>query len=160
MILTAIQEDYLEVIYHLGQDSDGVRTSDVADRLGCRMPTVSRTVQKMVDMGLVHHKSRGLIRLTKLGESTAENIAHRHRDTVKFLRQILGMTEAQAEADACQIEHGLSPLAAQRLHEFLEYVAMLSDDKRRIISEFARHASESAVDFPHLKHNKSAGWRG
>lgn len=160
MTLTAIQEDYLEVIYHLGKDSNGVRTSEVADRLGCRMPTVSRTVQKMVEMGLVHHKSRGLIRLTDLGMSTAENIAHRHKDIVAFLRQILGMTSDQAEADACQIEHGLSPLAAQRLHDFLEYVATLGHDDRRVISEFARHASQSAIDFPHLKRSKSAGWRG
>ncbi|MBD3297652.1 MAG: helix-turn-helix domain-containing protein [candidate division Zixibacteria bacterium] len=160
MTLTAIQEDYLEVIYHLGKDSDGVRTSEVAARLGCRMPTVSRTVQKMVEMGLVHHKSRGLIRLTDLGMSTAENIAHRHKDIVTFLRQILGMTANQAEADACQIEHGLSPLAAQRLHEFLEYVKDLSEREQSVITKFARIAGSTITDFPHLLETKVAGWRG
>ena len=160
MMLTAIQEDYLEVIYHLSQDAEGVRTSIVADRLGCRMPTVSRTVQKMVDMGLVNHKSRGLIRLTELGRSTAEDIAHRHKDTVSFLTQILGLTAEQAEADACQVEHGLSPFAAQRLHEFLEYVKGLGKLERAVITKFARTATSTITDFPHLLENKVAGWRG
>jgi len=162
MTLTAIQEDYLEVIYHLSNkgETDGVRTSEVADRLSCRMPTVSRTVQKMVEMGLVNHESRGLIRLTELGRSTAEDIAHRHKDTVAFLTRILGLSDDQAEADACQIEHGLSPLAAQRLHEFLEYIKDLDEFERAIITKFARTASSKVIDFPHLLENKVAGWRG
>ena len=160
MTLTAIQEDYLEVIYHLSPHGEGVRTTDIADRLGCRLPTVSRTVQKMAEMELVEHETRGLIRLTELGRSTAEDIAHRHKDTVAFLTRILGMSEDQAERDACQIEHGLSPLAAQRLHEFLEYVNELDEFERRIITKFARSASSTVTDFPHLLETKTAGWRG
>ena len=64
----------------------------------------SDLVQRMAEKGLVEHESRGLVSLTSEGRSTAENIAHRHSDTVVFLMQILGLTAEQAEADACQIE--------------------------------------------------------
>ena len=160
MILTAIQEDYLEVIHDLSSEDDGVRTTDIAERLGCRLPTVSRTVHKMAGMGLVEHESRGLVILTDKGRSTAHDIAHRHSDTVAFLRKILGLPEEQAERDACKIEHGLSPLAAQRLHEFLVHFNQLDDRRRDTITEFARSASPTASDFLHLPNGKVAGWRG
>jgi DtxR family Mn-dependent transcriptional regulator len=159
MNLTAIQEDYLEVIHDLVSETPGVRTTDIAERLGCRLPTVTRTVQKMADLGLVKHKSRGLIHLTEQGRSTARDIAHRHSDTVAFLVKVLGLTEQQAQRDACMIEHGLSPLAAQRLHEFLEYFNELDKPRRAIITGFARNASATPEDFRYLPDGKTAGWR-
>jgi Mn-dependent DtxR family transcriptional regulator len=160
MALTANQEDYLEAIWELSPSGEGARTTDIAERLGCRLPTVSRTVRKLAEIGMVEHESRGLVRLTPQGRSTAADIAHRHRDTEIFLIKILGLTRSQAQRDARQIEHGLSPIAAQRLHEFLEYVERLSPRDRKVLTEFARTASLTAVDFPNLMEGKSAGWRG
>ncbi len=160
MTITPIQEDYLEIIYRLALDAGGVRTTDIAERLGCKLPTVTRTVRRMAAAGFVEHESRGLIRLTDAGRMAAENLAHRHADTVTFLVHVLGLTEKEAEIDACQVEHGLSPLAAQRLHEFLEYVNQLPPDRREMITRFARGASHSTPDFAHLPTGRTAGWRG
>lgn len=161
MNLTPTQEDYLEMIWRLSDaDSVGVRTTDLADRLDCRLPTVTRTVRKMVDGGFVRHESRGLIHLTTKGKQSAAHIAHRHSDAFAFLTQILGLSARQAEADACQIEHGLSPLAAQRLHEFLEYVNTLNENDRAMISRFATKRSNRVTAFSHLPNGKTAGWRG
>lgn len=160
MSITPIQEDYLEAIYRLSLDSAGVRTTDLAERLACRLPTVTRTVRRMAAAGFVAHESRGLIRLTESGQKAAENLTHRHADTVTFLTEILGMSASEAEVDACQVEHGLSPLAAQRLHEFLEYVAQLPKEQREVMTKFARHTSLSTPDFEHLPTGRTAGWRG
>ncbi len=160
MAITPIQEDYLEAIYRLSLDAAGVRTTDLADRLACKLPTVTRTVRRMAQAGFIEHESRGLIRLTPMGLRAAENLTHRHADTVTFLTEILGMTVDDAEVDACQIEHGLSPLAAQRLHEFLEYVGQLTPSQREVITQFARNASLSTPDFAHLPAGRTAGWRG
>lgn len=160
MTITPIQEDYLEAIYRLSLDSAGVRTTDLAERLACKLPTVTRTVRRMAQAGFVEHESRGLIRLTDSGRKAAQNLAHRHADTVTFLVDILGMTANEAETCACQVEHGLSPLAAQRLHEFLEYINELTPQAREVITQFARSASLSTPDFEHLPAGRSAGWRG
>jgi DtxR family Mn-dependent transcriptional regulator len=160
MTLTPIQEDYLETIYRLSADSVGVRTTDIADRLGCRLPTVTRTVRKMVQAGYLEHESRGLVRLTPFGLRAAENLTHRHADTVRFLTTVLGLSSDDAEVDACQIEHGLSPAASQRLHEFLEYIATLSPSVREAIASFAQKTSLGISEFAHLPAARSAGWRG
>lgn len=159
MRATPVQEDYLEVIYRLGAAGGGARTTDIAFALGCRLPTVSRSVRKMAAMGLVRHETRGLIGLTGKGRATAENIAHRHADTVDFLVRVLGLTRRQAETDACKVEHGLSPLAAQRLHDFLEYVDRLEPSARKVIMGFARRASTTHTDFRFLSTGKGVGWR-
>ena len=160
MILSAIQEDYLEAIYRLSRGNQGVRSTDIAERLGCRLPTVTRTVRKLAEMKLIEHESRGLVALTRRGLLAAEEITHRHADSVAFLVNILGLSKEKAEEDACQIEHGLSPLAAQRLHEFLEYIENLDERDRKVIDEFARRVSSTASDFEHLPKSKTAGWRG
>lgn len=159
MRLTATQEDYLETIYWLGKSNPGVRITDIAKRLGCRQPTVTRAVRKLVAMKLIKHESYGLVSLSRTGQSTAENIAHRHADIVTFLTTILKLSRKQAEEDACQIEHGFSPLAAQRLHEFLEYVDNLDMQDHKVINKFLRRVSSTTADFPHLLTVKSAGWR-
>jgi DtxR family Mn-dependent transcriptional regulator len=161
MPITPIQEDYLEIIFGLALESGaGVRTTDIAERLGCKLPTVTRTIRKMVQAGFVEHETRGLIRLTQSGRRAAQDLAHRHADTVTFLVGVLGLTREEAEVDACQVEHGLSPLAAQRLHEFLEHVQSLDENQRDVITRFARKRSIKVTDFAHLPAGRTAGWRG
>lgn len=160
MKLTAVQEDYLEIIYKLSNSKLGVRVTDIAETLGCRLPTVTRTVRRLSAMKFIEHESRGLVSLTRKGKLMAENIAHRHADTVTFLTTILKLSKEQAEKDACQIEHGLSPLAAQRLHEFLEFINNLDEQDRKVINKFLRRVSSTSSDFPHLRTSKTAGWRG
>ena len=161
MPLTPAQEDYLATIYRLDQPrGSGVRTKDIAERLGCRPPTVTRTLRRMAALGYVDHQTRGLVRLTAKGKRAAEELAHRHRDTISFLTRVLGVDEAQAQVDACRIEHGLSPLASQRLHEFLNYIDGLGAPGREMIEEFAQRRSETAPDFAHLPKRIPSGRHG
>lgn len=156
-MLTSTHEDYIELVYR-GQQThpEGVRITDLADELGCRMPTVTRTVQNLVEEGYIAHESRGLVRLTEKGGVMARDIAHRHDDVIAFLELILGLNREQAEIDACLLEHGLSPLAAERLDAFLNYVEKLPAHSRKSMREAVRRKSGS---FKNLVDIKSHGWR-
>ena len=161
MKLSAAQQDYLEVIYRL-EESHGtgsVRISDIAEQLGTRLPTVSRTVARLTQAGLLAHVSRGAVSLTADGKRAAAEVAHRHDDLTIFFRDILGLDSDEAESNACQLEHGLSNKAAQRLHEFLDYLEQLNQEQQIIIKRFARRTSERTPDFRHLKYDKAGGWR-
>jgi DtxR family Mn-dependent transcriptional regulator len=98
----------------------GVRVTDIAAELGTKLPTVVRSVARLKELGLLRQRQRGLVHLSPEGSRLAAQLAHRHADVVAFLADILGVAEAQAESEACLIEHGLSGDTAQRLHEFLE----------------------------------------
>lgn len=160
-MLTAAQQDYIEVIFRLERrpNSDGVRISAIAESLGTRLPTVTRTVQRLTTLGLVRHDARREVALTARGRRIAREIVHRHEDLVRFFVTIFGLSVTEAERDACQIEHGLSGKASQRLHEFLEHVQQLSESDRHVITGYLRSASGGSKDFENLPDRRTDGWR-
>ena len=154
--LTAAQEDYVEVLFRHGKN--GLRVTDLADYLGCRLPTVSRTVATLVDLDICLKKDRGSIFLTQTGKKLGEQIAHRHDDIVFFLNKVLGVNDTQANDDACRIEHGLSALSAQRLHAFLESYESLP---QRIRDQLRHDIELGANDnsFSSINSQEVRGWR-
>ncbi len=131
--LTPAQQDYVEACYLLEQraaeesaegerraeEHGGVRVTDIAHELGTRLPTVTRSMARLKRLGLIRQEARGPVQLTPHGRALAEQLAHRHRDVMRLLTQVLGVDAARAEDEACLLEHGLSGQSAQRLHEFL-----------------------------------------
>ena len=159
-MLTATQEDYLEAIFRITRSERDVHASELATRLGCKLPTVTRTVHKLVELGFVSHESRGTIDLTRSGRAIAEHLVHRHEDLVRFLSDVLGVSEEYAERDACQLEHGMSALASQRLHEWLIHLDGLAPDITASALNFAGRSDDRVPDFDRLPESKTLGWRG
>lgn len=163
IILTATQEDYLEVIFQLSQqDPEGsVRITDIARELQTKLPTVTRTVHKLTLLGLLEHPHRQGVTLSDQGRKMATDIRHRHTDLVTFFTEVLGLDERAAEQDACKIEHGLSPRTAERLHDFLEYFQQLPQPDQQRITAFQTTSDLTRVrQFKNLMQNRVRGWRG
>ena len=159
--ITAAQQDYLEVILRLQEQSDQerVRVTDIANELGTRMPTVTRTVQRLAEKGLLAHRRGGTVRLTAAGRRMAGEILHLHEDLVLFLTEILGLSKGIALRDACQLEHGCSRQTAQRLHEFLEFYESLPEKERRPFRDFTSQKRATSAKFRNLPGIKIHGWR-
>jgi Mn-dependent DtxR family transcriptional regulator len=151
---SASQEDYLETIYHLEKQQDVVLVSDIAERLRVQRPPATRAVQALKRKGFVAHEARGDVSLTALGRSAAEALAHRHADLYYLLSAVLGVPPDVAESDTCQMEHGISPLTAQRLHEFLEHYRALDESVREKL-----RAGKISAAFRHLPEGRIPGWR-
>ncbi len=114
-------EDYLEVVYGLIQEKGYARSSDIAERLAVKTPSVTRMLQKLNGMGLiVYERYRGLT-LTDKGEATARFIQRKHATIVKFL-QILGIEEKTAKSDAEGIEHHVHKVTLNRIEYFVNFV--------------------------------------
>lgn len=152
--LSTAHEDYLETILRLSEEQGEVRISDIAERLGVRLPPVTRAIQALAQQGHVEHEARRDVQLTDEGRRMAEALSHRHADIVVLLAQVLGVRPEVAEEDACQIEHGISPETAQRLHEFLEHHAGLDERTRERL-----RPDRVQLAFRHLPAGRSAGWR-
>ena len=103
---------------------------------------------------------RGAVTLTREGRRIAHHLVHRHEDMVRFLELVLGLESEQAELDACQLEHGLSALTAQRLHHFLEHLERLPEVQRERLLAFKGRDLDEAPDFETIPDSKQIGWRG
>jgi len=111
-------EDYLEAVLVLGNEKRTVRVKDVADKLGVTRPSVVLALAGLEAKGLVRHERYGGIELTPGGRRVARETDRRHRLVRAFLVQVLGVSGATADRDACRIEHSLSPETVSRLVEF------------------------------------------
>ncbi len=100
-------EMYLETIYVLDKEKNGVRAVDVAEHRGYSKPSVSRAVSVLKKGGMLTADAAGLLHLTAAGEEIARKIYERHTVMTDFLIRI-GVDAETAAADACRIEHALS----------------------------------------------------
>ncbi len=112
-------EDYLEAILALGGGGEDVRSVDVSRYLSVTRASVSRAMSGLRAEGYVTMDDSGYLGLTDTGREIAAKIYERHRLLTEWL-QCIGVSPETAEADACKIEHDLSPETFQRLKEYIE----------------------------------------
>ena len=115
-------EDYLEVVYDLIQEKGYARFSDIAERLDVKLPSVTRMLQRLNDMGLIVYEPYRGLTLTDKGEETARFIQRKHATIVRFL-QILGIEEKTAKLDAEGIEHHVHKVTLNRIEHFVNFVS-------------------------------------
>ena len=122
--LTKAGEDYLESIYRLaleGADGDGgVRSVDVAERLGVSKASVNKAVSVLKDLGMVEQSRYGRVTLTPEGEAYAVRVWSAHRTLRAYLEGELGVAHEVADEEACLMEHVLSADTLNRLTTYLD----------------------------------------
>ena len=111
-------EDYLECILLLSRESEFVHRVDVARRTGVSQPAVQKAVKILESGGFVECDGMHIY-LTKKGKEYAEEIFDRHCTLTKFLQK-LGVNPADAEADACKMEHVISSASFDAIKKFLD----------------------------------------
>ncbi len=112
-------EDYLKMIYRIQLQAGTVRSVAVAKAFGVSRPTVSTIVKRLIAKGYVAMEKDRSVRLTEKGLSFAEETIERNRIIRRFLLS-LGVEQAAAEADACEMEHVISPQTLAALKAFAE----------------------------------------
>lgn len=120
--LTKSLEDYLETIFELVRDQKLARVKDIAKARGVRAGSVSPAMRRLAAMGLIDYAHREYIDLTPKGEQLARSIYARHQLLTRFFKQFLQMPAAEAEANACAMEHSLSPQGMEHLVRFFEFL--------------------------------------
>ena len=111
-------ENYLEAILALGENGP-VRSIDVAQHLNFSKPSVSRAMSLLRENGYITmDQKEGWIELTGSGREIAERIYERHQVISQWLMD-LGVAEKTATADACRIEHVISPETFDRIKEHI-----------------------------------------
>lgn len=112
-------EMYIETIYRLSQESNFVRSIDVAENMGYSKPSVSRAVSLLKQGGYLLMDRDGLLTLTDAGRAVAKKIFERHT-VLSGLLISLGVSEEVAVQDACKIEHVISDESFAAIKRYLE----------------------------------------
>ena len=107
-------EDYLETILVLSKRLPVVRSIDIANELEYSKPSVSVAMKNLKGRGYITVSSEGYIVLTEEGRKLASDTYERHTLISQWLVE-LGVSPETASADACRIEHDLSPVSYTHL---------------------------------------------
>jgi DtxR family Mn-dependent transcriptional regulator len=119
--LSKSEEGYVETIYSLIKEHGYARVADIAAALNVKPPSVTNMLQKLDEQKFVDYtRYRGVI-LTPKGTLLAKTLEKRHQALKKFL-VLIGVSEENAEKDACEIEHKINRETVEKLAKFVEFV--------------------------------------
>ncbi|WP_425956612.1 metal-dependent transcriptional regulator [Xylanimonas sp. McL0601] len=124
--LTPVAQDYLKAVWSaLEWASEGtkVSTGQLADRLGVGPSTVSETVQRLSEQGLLAHEPYRGVGLTERGRAYALVMVRRHRLLETWLVQQLGYAWDEVHDEAEHLEHAVSDRLVERLDALLGHPA-------------------------------------
>ena len=119
MAITESVADYLEAIMVRQREKGHVRAVDIANHFGYSRPTVSQTLKTFRAKGYVEVDREGSVTLTESGRKIAMATYERHVVLTRVLTAI-GVSQQQAEVDACRVEHDISEETFQCIQEICE----------------------------------------
>ena len=117
----ALQESgemYLESIYVLSKNAEGVHAIDVCEHMGYSKPSVSRAMSILKRDGYIPVDADSHIHLTEIGLEVARGIFERHTVLTDFLVS-LGVEPEKASSDACKIEHVISSDSLEAIKAYM-----------------------------------------
>ena len=114
-------EDYLEAMVMLGATTEtSVRSVDIAAKLGVSKASVNKAMSVLKEKGLAEQPYYGDITLTDEGYAYGTSVLERHEMLFTFLTKAIGLSEEDADREACLMEHAISDASFEKWFEFVK----------------------------------------
>lgn len=119
--MSTSHEDYLEAMVMLGATTEAsVRSVDVATKLGVSKASVNKAMSVLKEKGFAEQPYYGDITLTEKGYAYGTSVLERHEMLFTFLTKAIGLSEEDADREACLMEHAISDASFEKWFEFVE----------------------------------------
>jgi len=149
MILSAIQEDYIKIIWNLEQSEQVSRPISVAELLNVKPPTVLSMFKQLEKLNLIcYNKKEGAL-LTSKGKIRAEKLVRKHRLIETFLDKVLEIEDPVLHNEAERLEHVISDQLTVYIDRFLGFPKI--DPHGEIIPQMT--ASQKLIKLSNLESN-------
>lgn len=120
LALTRVAEDYVKAIWSAEEwGGDPITAKQLATRFGITAATVSATLKRLAEQGLLTHQAYGPIALTPAGRRHALTMVRRHRLLETFLAQVLHYEWTEVHEEAEELEHAASDRLIERIAQVL-----------------------------------------
>ena len=113
--VTRSERETLKAIYRLTRHESEAHTGALAEALGVSPGTVTVTIKRLAEQGLVDHRPYHGVELTVEGRREAVAAIRRHRIVERFLSDMLGYAWNEADRLAASFEHDLPQEVEDRL---------------------------------------------
>lgn len=130
--LSPVLEAYLELILELQQQFGAVRVTDLAEKMGRRLPSVTSALRRLAKLQLIHYESYRPVTLSPSGKKLVSTLSGRHRVLADFFQTFLQLDPNISESEACNLEHKISPKILRRLEELMNFTHSLPESTKLI----------------------------
>ena len=113
------KDKYLRIIYEL-EDSKGVKSIRLAEKLKISKPSVNEMLNKLKEDKLIKMEKYGKIFLTAKGREKAERLFDNHYIIKKFMKHVIKHNEEKAGEEAHKISHLLSEETIKTIERIME----------------------------------------
>jgi len=120
MNLTESMEMYLETIYLLERDHGHAHVAQIAKELGITKPSVTKAMNNLKDEGYIDKQAYGHINLTEKGLVASRRVFRKHSMLTQFLEESLGLSPAEADDNACRMEHVVTDSMLDAIERYLK----------------------------------------
>lgn len=114
-------EMYLKAVFTVSQATPPVTISKVAEYMGVSAPSSYEMLKRLEAQGLLLSRADEGYRLTASGMQIATRVVRRLRLAERLLTDVLRLDLPRVYAEACKMEHVISPEVEGRLNEVLDY---------------------------------------
>lgn len=119
--ITTAMEDYLEMIYRIGQKEQVVRIGKLAQYLHVKPSSASKMATNLKNQGMVEFERYGIILLTEKGRALGDYLMERHEILQRFFCYI---NKTQDELELVErVEHFIDERTVKNMKNFLEQVS-------------------------------------
>ncbi|MGH9187238.1 MAG: metal-dependent transcriptional regulator [Acidimicrobiales bacterium] len=118
--LSKSERETLKAVYRLTRLAQAAHTGDLAEKLEVSPSTVTTTVKRLADRGLIDHELYKGVTLTDPGRRMAVAAIRRHRIVERFLSDMLGYPWNEADRLATSFEHELPQEVEDRIFVALD----------------------------------------
>jgi DtxR family Mn-dependent transcriptional regulator len=158
-MITARIEDYLEEIFLIESSGRDITVTDLAERMGITKGTVTATVQKMVDAGMLNHERYGTLYLTEEGRVKGLMVHRRHEGLHAFFHELLGVDRERSSEMACGMEHYMDTVTDKRLYAMVDFFRHAQMNREGWVSDLLV-AMENGVLLPYPLSLVKSGQKG
>jgi Mn-dependent DtxR family transcriptional regulator len=120
--LTHSGAHYLMTIHELLKENGYARLTDVASRMDISPGSCSTSLRVLKKKGLIAEDANKFLKLTDEGMRLVSAVERNDYLLEYLFHHILGVSQHQAEIDACKMEHLLSEESSRKLANFINAI--------------------------------------
>ncbi|MCB0339920.1 MAG: metal-dependent transcriptional regulator [Bdellovibrionales bacterium] len=125
---------HLLAVMELKTERGYARVTDVAKALNITTGSASTNLKNLKQKGLIIEDDNRFLDLSNKGEQLARAVVARRKIFKRFLIELLGVSQEQAEIDACKTEHLLSHETSEKLLSFMQLIVKNKASKKRSLA--------------------------
>ena len=118
-MISKTTEEYLKTIYVLKKQNSIIRVTDIAKKMNCSKPSVTKQLNILSNNSLINYKSYGDIELTFEGEKLAKKVLADDDIVYILLHDLIGVSEKSAKDNSIKIKNVIDSDVLSKISNYI-----------------------------------------